>query len=38
MINVMTPDGRINEQGGPFEGMNDLWRGKAVIEALQEKG
>jgi valyl-tRNA synthetase len=38
MINVMTPDGKINEQGGPFEGMNRFVARKAVVEALQEKG
>jgi valyl-tRNA synthetase len=38
MINVLHPDGKINENGGQFEGMDRYDARKAVVEALEEAG
>src|SRR4051794_35359712 len=37
-IVVIGPDGRVNEQGGRFEGMSAGEAQKAVVEALREEG
>lgn len=37
MINIMTPDGRINENGGEFEGLSMEEAREKVIEALKKK-
>lgn len=37
-INIMTPDGRINEEGGRFAGMPMEQARKAVVEQLQAQG
>ena len=37
-INILTEDGRINENGGIFAGLDRLVARKAVLEALAEKG
>jgi valyl-tRNA synthetase len=37
-IVVIGPDGRINEEGGRFEGMSAAEAQKAVVEALREEG
>jgi len=37
-INVLTEDGKINENGGPFAGLERMAARKAVLQALQEKG
>jgi valyl-tRNA synthetase len=37
-INIMTPDGRINENGGKFAGMTMGDARKAVIDDMQQKG
>jgi valyl-tRNA synthetase len=37
-INILHEDGRINENGGPFSGMDRLAARKAVLAALAEKG
>ena len=37
MINVLTPDGKINEKGGRFEGLDRFEARKAVVAALEEK-
>ncbi len=36
-INVMHPDGKINEQGGAFNGLDRFEARKAVVKALKEK-
>jgi valyl-tRNA synthetase len=38
MINIFTPDGRINENGGTFEGMPREEARLAVIAAVKEQG
>ncbi len=38
MINVLTPDGKINDNGGQFEGMDRHEARKAVVAALEERG
>lgn len=38
MINIMTPDGKINENGGPFEGLSMLKAREAVVSKLKELG
>ncbi len=38
MINVMNPDGTINSEGGPFEGMTIPAARVAVVERLQQDG
>ena len=35
-INIMTPDGHINANGGPFEGLSVEEARKAVVEKMQE--
>jgi len=37
-INILTEDGAINENGGPFAGLDRLAARKAVLQALAEKG
>jgi valyl-tRNA synthetase len=37
-VNVMNPDGTINENGGPFAGMSREEARKAVVERLDEEG
>jgi len=37
-INIFTEDGKINENGGPFAGLERMAARKAVLQALQEKG
>lgn len=37
-INIMTPDGKINEQGGRFAGLTFAEGREAVVKALQELG
>ena len=37
-INILTPDGHINENGGRFAGMDRFEARKAIVEALKEKG
>ncbi|MCK5834070.1 valine--tRNA ligase [bacterium] len=37
-INILTLDGKINENGGSFEGMDRFEARKAVIKALDDKG
>lgn len=37
-INILDSEGRINAEGGPFEGMGRFEARKAVLEALAEKG
>jgi len=36
MINIMTPDGRINENGGPFQGLEMSEARKAVVNNMHE--
>jgi valyl-tRNA synthetase len=38
MINIMTPDGRINENGGEFHGLTMEEARKAVVEKLKSLG
>ncbi len=38
MINILTPDGRINENGGPFKGLTIEEARKAVVEKMKELG
>jgi valyl-tRNA synthetase len=38
MINILTPDAKINENGGKFVGMDRFAARKAVVAALQELG
>jgi valyl-tRNA synthetase len=37
-INILTPDGYINSNGGRFEGMDRMAARKAVVAALEEEG
>lgn len=37
-INIMTPDGKINEQGGQFAGLSMEEARQEVIKAMKEKG
>ncbi len=37
-INILDSEGRINAEGGPFEGMDRFEARKAVLTALEEKG
>ena len=37
-LNIMTPDGRINANGGPYEGLTMAEARKAVVESLQKGG
>ena len=37
-VNVLNPDGTINEAGGPFAGMSREEARKAVVETLDEEG
>lgn len=36
-LNIMTPDGKINEQGGPFAGLSMSDAREAIVKALKEK-
>jgi len=38
MINVLAPDGKINSNGGRFEGLDRFEARKAVVKALEEQG
>lgn len=38
MINVLTPDGRINENGGPFQGLSIEQAREAVVEKMKQMG
>lgn len=38
MINIMTPDGKINENGGKFEGLTMSEARKAVVEEMDKLG
>jgi len=38
MINIMTPDGRINENGGEFQGLTMEEARKAIVEKLKSLG
>lgn len=38
MINIMTPEGNVNENGGPFEGMSFPAAREAIVSAMKEKG
>jgi valyl-tRNA synthetase len=38
MINVMTPDGRVSEQGGAYKGMKFADARKKVVEDLEARG
>lgn len=38
MINIMTPDGRVNENGGPFAGLTFAEARESVIAAMKAKG
>jgi len=38
MINILTPDGHINENGGPYEGLDRFEARKKVVEDLQARG
>ena len=37
-INIMTPDGKINENGGKFAGLTMEEARKAVVEAMKAQG
>ncbi len=37
-INILTPDGRINEQGGPYEGLDRFEARRRVVADLEAKG
>jgi len=38
MINILTPDGRINSSGGPYEGLDRFEARRRVVEDLQAQG
>ena len=38
LINILTPDGKVNEQGGSFVGMSVLEARKAIVSAMQDLG
>jgi len=38
MINILTPDGRINENGGPYEGLDRFEARAKVVEDLEAQG
>ncbi|MCH9703499.1 MAG: valine--tRNA ligase [Chlamydiae bacterium] len=38
MINIMTPDGHINENGGAFEGMGREEAREAIVKQMEERG
>jgi len=38
MINILTPDGKINENGGPFAGMDRYAARKRVVAELEAQG
>jgi len=38
MLNILNPDGTINENGGQFNGMDRYEARKAVVKALEEQG
>jgi valyl-tRNA synthetase len=37
-INIMTPDGKVNENGGRFEGMSFADARKGVVEEMEQRG
>lgn len=37
-INIMTPDGKINERGGPFTGLTMLKAREAIVEKMKSLG
>ena len=37
-INVMTPDAKINEHGGPYQGMDRFEARKKILQDLEEQG
>ncbi|MFA5168589.1 MAG: valine--tRNA ligase, partial [Candidatus Omnitrophota bacterium] len=37
-INVMTPDGKINENGGPYKGLDRFEARKKILQDLEEQG
>ena len=37
-INIMTPDGKINENGGKFQGMSMLGARKAIVARMKDQG
>ena len=38
MINILTPDGRINASGGPYEGLDRFEARRRVVEDLEAQG
>lgn len=38
MINIMTPDGKVNENGGPFSGLTMEEARKAVVAEMKKQG
>jgi len=38
MVNILTPDGRINANGGPYEGLDRFEARKRVVEDLEAQG
>jgi valyl-tRNA synthetase len=38
MINILTPDGHINENGGPYKGLSRFKAREKIVEDLQAKG
>jgi valyl-tRNA synthetase len=38
MINILTPDGHINDSGGPYKGLERFTARKRVVEDLQARG
>jgi len=38
MINILTPDGRINSSGGPYEGLDRFEARRRVVEDLEAQG
>ncbi|MFN0064736.1 MAG: valine--tRNA ligase [Chlamydiales bacterium] len=38
MINILTPDGRINENGGPFQGMSREEARQKIVAAMESRG
>lgn len=38
LINILTPDGRINEEGGPFTGLSKEEAREKIIQKMKDKG
>ncbi len=38
MVNILTPDGRINENGGPYEGLDRFEARRKVVADLESQG